>query len=391
MGPGAYFTYANLNFGLLATIIENVSGQRFDLFMEDKVLAPLAMDAGFNWSGVSRDARKKGAVLYRQIDGVWAASVDEAAMRKGNNPFFLTAEKLNRKAYLKSYKPGHNGTLFSPQGGLRASVSDLTRLAQQAANDPYLKERVWRFDPQTSNGDTENGFFQSFGHSVQHVAGNDALLPGETLIGHPGEAYGLYSGAWVLPASDEKGRSEDITFSFAITGTGETPRKGAHPSFNKAEEQLVRLAMRAAVLDEEAHRARSEEPRPFDKTRTAMADVDATLASAATSGKRPLLVLGANWCHDSRGLASKFETPVLERLIQDKYELLYVDVGHRDRNLDVARRFGFSEITGTPTVIILSSDGEVLNADTARDWRRAHSISLKETEAYFTRFASEEN
>ena len=40
--PGSYFEYANLNFGLVAEIIERVSGQRFDQFMQDEVIAPLA-------------------------------------------------------------------------------------------------------------------------------------------------------------------------------------------------------------------------------------------------------------------------------------------------------------------------------------------------------------
>ena len=38
--PGDYFNYANLNFGLLATLIE-FSGERFDQYMENHVLRPL--------------------------------------------------------------------------------------------------------------------------------------------------------------------------------------------------------------------------------------------------------------------------------------------------------------------------------------------------------------
>ncbi|MEQ8936185.1 MAG: thioredoxin family protein [Amphiplicatus sp.] len=140
-----------------------------------------------------------------------------------------------------------------------------------------------------------------------------------------------------------------------------------------------------AALDKAAHE--HKEPRPFDETRGAMADVDAALARAEVRGARTLLVLGGNWCHDSRALAAKFETPELAALIVEKYELVFVDVGHRDRNLDVAKRFGVGDLLGTPTVLIVSPAGELLNADSIHDWRDAASRSEAETVAYFSKQA----
>ncbi len=140
-----------------------------------------------------------------------------------------------------------------------------------------------------------------------------------------------------------------------------------------------------AAADKDHHG--SDDPRPFDPDADAMADVDAALLAAQGRDRRVLLVLGGNWCHDSRGLARKFEDPALADLIAASYELVYVDVGRRDRNLDVARRFGVDELFGTPTVLILSPDGALLNRDTVHDWRTAHSKSMEETYAYFEAFA----
>lgn len=141
----------------------------------------------------------------------------------------------------------------------------------------------------------------------------------------------------------------------------------------------------AAASEKTAHD--ENEPRPFDEARDAMADVDAALARAEARGVRALFVLGGNWCHDSRGLAAKFETPALAALIAEKYELVWVDVGHRDRNLTVARRFGVGDLLGTPTVLIVSPGGDLLNADSVHDWRNAASRSEAETVAYFTEHA----
>ncbi len=158
------------------------------------------------------------------------------------------------------------------------------------------------------------------------------------------------------------------------------------------ENELSRIVNEAADASSKqqtpaAADAEASGPRPFNESAIAMQDVDAALLSAQSTGKMPLLILGGNWCHDSRGLAAKFEIEPLKTLIETMYQTVWVDVGHRDRNLDVAKRFGVNKIIGTPTVIILSPDGDLLNADTVHDWRTADSKPYDETVAYFDLFA----
>ena len=69
-----------------------------------------------------------------------------------------------------------------------------------------------------------------------------------------------------------------------------------------------------------------------------------------------------------------------------KYETVYIDVGHRDKNIDIAQRFGIAEIKGTPTVLVLSPDGKLLNPDSAPTWRNAASRSEDDVFAYFEGF-----
>ena len=132
------------------------------------------------------------------------------------------------------------------------------------------------------------------------------------------------------------------------------------------------------------------DPRPFDASADAMMDVDIALTAAQASGRNVLLALGGNWCHDSRGLAAKFQEPDLAAVIAENYELVWVDVGYRDRNLDVAKRFGVDALHGTPTILILSPKGELLNADTVHNWRTADAIPYDEVLAYFESFAPTE-
>ena len=121
------------------------------------------------------------------------------------------------------------------------------------------------------------------------------------------------------------------------------------------------------------------EARLYAPEANAMADVDAALARAAASGKRVLLVMGGNWCHDSRALAGWLETPRFAALTAQAYEVVYVDVGvpqtGKGRNLDIARRFGLDDMPGTPALLVLTAEGTLLNRDTATSWRNAASRS----------------
>ena len=124
------------------------------------------------------------------------------------------------------------------------------------------------------------------------------------------------------------------------------------------------------------------EARSYTVTPDAMGDVDAALARAAAAGKRVLLVMGGNWCHDSRALAGWLETPRFAALVAEKYELVFVNVGLPQtgdgHNLAVPRRFGLTELTGTPALLVLRADGQAVNLDTAQSWRNAASRSEEE-------------
>jgi Thioredoxin-like len=155
---------------------------------------------------------------------------------------------------------------------------------------------------------------------------------------------------------------------------------------------LVHMAGPASVpeplpTDRKSH----SESHVYIADRNAPADVDRALADAKASGKTVLIVMGANWCHDSVGLAGWFETPRFASMLRDRYELVYVDVGvpqtGRGRNLDIAKRFGIRKVKGTPLVLVVSPDGKLLNSKKdAASWRNAASRSEDDIYRYFDRF-----
>ena len=138
--------------------------------------------------------------------------------------------------------------------------------------------------------------------------------------------------------------------------------------------------------------AEHPEARPFDPAPSLIAQdaVDEALADASRSGKHAIIVMGADWCHDSRALAGWFETPRFETMLQENYVVRYIDVGQKDRNIDVAQRFGLDNIVGTPTIIVTNTQGDVLNLDTAPTWRNAASRSEDEIYGYFAELVPKE-
>lgn len=145
---------------------------------------------------------------------------------------------------------------------------------------------------------------------------------------------------------------------------------------------LASVPATAAVADTVEAADSHPEAKPYDAELDAAAAVDAALARAAERGTLAMIVLGANWCHDSRALAGWLESERFAALVSERYEVVYVDAGHpqdgNGRNLEIAARFGLDGITGTPSLLVLASDGTLLNADTAKSWRNAAGRSEDE-------------
>jgi len=259
--PPGWFAYADVNFAVIAQLIERLSGERFDRYMTAHVFAPLGLQCGYNWSGTPQDGRDRAAALYRKgVDedhfdplGPWIAQVDAAPPPAPDIPVARAPEARDRP--LDSYVPGENGFVFSPQGGLRASVLDLARLARMLAGGgtiggvrllqpgtvALMQRPVWRYDPARPNGEPYGGGgILAYGLGASILTGvegarGDDLFPGSAgWVGHLGEAYGLLSGLWIHPAT---GAGMAYLISGVSSPAAENP--GARSAFTAQEERLA--------------------------------------------------------------------------------------------------------------------------------------------------------
>lgn len=286
-GPGGYFTYANLNYGVLATIIEAVSGERFDQYMQRHLFAPLDIKGGYTLDSLTFPDLAQVATLYTKqnpqgvwdADGPWYAQYDDVSGAPPPAP--IAAPRLAPAAPsaqtssahpLRDYRIGENATIFAPYAGLRISARDLAKLVllfldegryngQQivapATLDRMLREQ-WHFDPEHDNGSTQGGFYNAWGLGLQHSSAvrgtltaqagqagesekGDCLTPDcAAFWGHRGEAYGFLGNLWFDP-------QRRIGFVYLIGGLGDDPLRhpGSYSLFSQWEE-----AIQSAVLEE---------------------------------------------------------------------------------------------------------------------------------------------
>lgn len=104
------------------------------------------------------------------------------------------------------------------------------------------------------------------------------------------------------------------------------------------------------------------ERTPYDVGANAAAVVDAAFARAKKNGKRVLIDVGGNWCPDCVVLANLMQLPELKGFLAAHFEIVSVDVGRFDKNLDIPARFGITgRLEGVPSVIIAEPDGKFVN------------------------------
>lgn len=246
--PGSdWFHYTNLNFPVVASVIEKVTGERFDVAMSRLVLKPLKLDACFNWgAGCSADAYRRAVVLYRASGEVARDDL------RGNPPVCPVFLADRTSCDLSAYRLGDNGALFSPQGGLRISMRDLAKIGQLLARQGQglisrqsyarMMKPVWQFNGSNGLGEdgTASGFFCAYGLAVHRLAGkqagcrDDPFGDGRVRFGHSGDAYGLKSGLWFDPRTG-KGLA---FFTSAVPDNAPTGRS----AFLAVEESVVERA-----------------------------------------------------------------------------------------------------------------------------------------------------
>ena len=99
--------------------------------------------------------------------------------------------------------------------------------------------------------------------------------------------------------------------------------------------------------------------------------------------KQPILIFGGNWCPDCRILDGTLQLPTIKKFMEEKYQIMHIDVGRYDKNMDLISYFGIPKDKGVPRVMVFDKNKVILNKESTKEWTTARDRGKQEVFDYF--------
>ena len=178
--PGKRYEYCNFNFNMIGTIIEKVSGERFDAYIQNHILNPLQLYGGYYVNGLDKS---KFATIYEY-------QPDAAKFVVSPNAY------APRTTEVAAYQMGYSAPIFSPTGGMKISAKDLATYMMMHAN--YGKYNGVRIFSKKSSKIMQTAVtsIEPYGFALEAPG---KIIDEKEMIGHTGSAYGLFSAMFFNP------------------------------------------------------------------------------------------------------------------------------------------------------------------------------------------------
>jgi len=107
---------------------------------------------------------------------------------------------------------------------------------------------------------------------------------------------------------------------------------------------------------------------------------------AAQQHKRVLVVFGANWCFDCHVLDLAFRRPDVAAVLTPNYEVVHVDVGEYDKNLDIMQQYEVPKARGIPAIAVLDGSGKLLYSQKGGEFEKARSLAPEDLVAFLNKW-----
>ena len=195
--PGKGYQYCNMNYNMAGTIIEKISGERFDQYVKHHILDPLKLYGGYCVDSLDKF---RFATIYEYNDSLKKFIAAPAAYAP-------------RSEEIKKYIMGYSTPIFSPTGGMKISAPDLAAYMLMHMKQGRHKGKKIISKKSAKQMQTKLSDEHDYGYGLA-IMTTDKLIAGKTMKGHDGLAYGLHSGMFFNAA--EK-------FGFVVISNGCDP------------------------------------------------------------------------------------------------------------------------------------------------------------------------
>ena len=211
--PGTQYEYCNLGFNTLGAIVEIVSGERFDQYVKKHILDPLGLNASYNIKDLDSS---KFVKIYHYSNGSYTCSTEAYSYPSSQ---------------IANYQLGYSTPCFSPTGGLKISLKDLTTVMKMHMNKGEIngvrilsKESCELMQSEYTPTEYPGS---CYGFAMISTTG---LVSGHKMTGHDGIAYGAYTAMYwdkekdfgiviMTNGCDEEWASDDSEFIILLTKT----------------------------------------------------------------------------------------------------------------------------------------------------------------------------
>lgn len=177
--PGSYFEYSNFGCGILACIVEKVTGKYFTDYIKEILLTPLSLDASFRVDEIVNQDKITNLYDYTK-----------------NPPKLCRDKEIFNRVLFPRYPLGDN--FRGPAGGLFISGPDLMKIAQMMMNkgtyngiEVFKKETIDLMETEAWRGPTSDFTYKAKGLQLNLLEMECWPYKGaKGLKGHFGSAYG---------------------------------------------------------------------------------------------------------------------------------------------------------------------------------------------------------
>ncbi len=216
--PDKGYMYCNLNYNLAGSILEKVTGVRFDKYIQQQILQPLGLYGGYNVNALDTQLIAKIYEFNKETQGFTLST----------NAYAPRTEEIN------NYTMGRTTPIFSPTGGMKISANDLAKY--MIMHSQLGKYKEGRIIPKKLSQQMQEIISEEEGYGMA-LETTTKLIAGKTMIGHTGVAYGLYSMLFFEP-------KEKIGFVVISNGCDTKTINGfnavLHQTVNSLYDNLIR-------------------------------------------------------------------------------------------------------------------------------------------------------
>ena len=114
--------------------------------------------------------------------------------------------------------------------------------------------------------------------------------------------------------------------------------------------------------------------------------IAAGLKQAKAEHKRVILDFGGDWCGDCQVLDIYFHDEANLGLLEKNFVVVHVFIGHMDKNLDVAMKYGVPISKGVPALAVLNGNGKVLYSQATGQFRDMRYMNVESVTEFLKRW-----